>query len=196
MGRPLAVRRDPPPGRSQPTDRRGRVAPIVLPGRSLVLLIGAAGSGKSTFAARQFAADDVLSSDAIRGRLSGDEADQSRTRTAFAILHREAGKRLAAGRLVVVDATNVERAARLALLRLGAAAGVPVIAIVLAVPAALVLERNAGRDRVVDPAIVDRHLAKLGALLESGGLAAEGFAAVHMLRSAQDVEAVRVERTR
>jgi protein phosphatase len=171
------------------------VAPIVVPERSLVLLIGAAGSGKSTFAARHFAADEVLSSDALRGRLSGDEADQSRTRTAFAVLHREAAKRLAANRLVVVDATNVERSARLALLRLGAAAGVPVIAIVLALPAGLVLGRNAGRKRVVDAAIVDRHLAKLRGLIEVGALAAEGFAAIYVLRSADDVEAVRVERT-
>jgi predicted kinase len=172
------------------------VAPIVLADPSLVLLIGAAGSGKSTFAARHFRSDDVLSSDALRGRLSGDEADQSRTRTAFAILHREAGKRLAAGRLVVVDATNVERAARLSLLRLGAAAGVPVVAIVFALPAALTLQRNAARDRVVDPAVVERHAAKLAALLEVDGLAAEGFAAVHVLRSADGVDAVRVERTR
>ena len=170
------------------------MAPIVVPDRSLVLLIGAAGSGKSTFAARHFRSDEVLSSDALRGRLSGDEADQSRTRTAFAILHREAGKRLAAGRLVVVDATNVDRAARLALLRLGAATRVPVVAIVFALPGALVLERNAGRERVVDPSVVEHHLAKLGALLDAGGIAAEGFAAIHVLRSAADVDTATVER--
>jgi predicted kinase len=172
------------------------MAPIVMPERALVVLIGAAGSGKSTFAARHFRPDEVLSSDALRARLSGNEADQSRTRTAFAILHREATRRLAAGRLVVVDATNVERSARLALLRLGSTAGVPVVAIVFALPATLVLERNRGRGRVVDAGIVNRHLATLSAVLEAGGLAAEGFAGIHVLRSADEVEAVRVDRAR
>ena len=62
------------------------MATVVLPDPSLVLLVGAAGSGKSTFAARHFGADEVLSSDAMRARLSGDEADQRVSRAAFAII--------------------------------------------------------------------------------------------------------------
>jgi adenylylsulfate kinase-like enzyme len=83
---------------------------------SLVVLVGAAGSGKSTFAARWFAPSEVLSSDAFREILTGDAADQRATKTAFSIIHREVTKRLAAGRTVVVDATNVEASARRQLL--------------------------------------------------------------------------------
>ena len=101
-------------------------------------------------------------------------------------------KRLAAGRLVVVDATNVERHARRALVRRAAAAGVPALAVLFALPVAAVLSRNASRaGRVVSPEIVERHLA-LAAGLDAETLVAEGFAAVHVVRAAEDEAAIEV----
>ena len=105
---------------------------------ALVLLVGAAGSGKSTLAGRLFPAAAVLSSDAIRAELTGDQADQSLNAIVFRILHERAGRRLAAGLLTVVDATNVAASARRPLRRLAAAHGRPVVAIVLDLPAAAV----------------------------------------------------------
>jgi predicted kinase len=175
------------------------VASIRVPDPSLVVLVGAAGAGKSTFAARHFAPGDVLSSDAFRAIVSGNEADQRGTRTAFSILHREVSRRLAAGRLVV-DATNVELHARRALLARAAFAEVPAVAIVLALPAAIVHARNAGRTgRIVESEIVAGHLERLAAAETSsegsGGLfAGEGFEAVHVLRSVAEVEATRIAR--
>ena len=143
------------------------VTEIDLPDPSLVVLIGAAGSGKSTFAARNFAPDEVLSSDRFRAMVSGDEADQGATHAAFGRLHRELARRLAAGKLTVVDATSVERSSRRALLVRAAAAGVPATAIVLDLPAEIVLARNmARRPRVVDENVVRHHLARLGASLD------------------------------
>jgi predicted kinase len=170
---------------------------IALRDPSLVVLVGAAGAGKSTFAARNFDAEEVLSSDAFRALLSGDEADQGRTRAVFSILHREVARRLAAGRLVVVDATNVERHARRALVALAKAAGVPAIAIVLALPRDAVHARNAGRTRrVVDRAVVDRHLGRLALAIDNGGIAAEGFDEVHLLRSVAEVDDAVIKRRR
>jgi len=159
---------------------------------SLVVLVGAAGSGKSTFAARWFAPSEVLSSDAFREILTGDAADQRATQTAFSIIHREVTKRLAAGR-TVVDATNVEASARRQLLARARFANVPAIAIVFALPRDVVLARNAARPgRVVDPDIVERHLERLDAILPT--IAHEGFAGITVLRDPADLDAAEVVR--
>jgi protein phosphatase len=161
--------------------------PISVEVPGVVVLVGAAGAGKSTFAAARFDAAEILSSDDLRGAVAGDPSDQRATPLAFSILHREVRRRLAAGRLVVVDATNVERHARLGLVRLARAAGVPAVAIVLLADPATIHAQNAGRPgRVVPAEIVDRHLAALGRLGDGPdaipvALALEGFAAVHLV---------------
>jgi protein phosphatase len=167
---------------------------IQLPEPSLVVLVGAAGSGKSTLASRFFAPDQVLSSDAFRGVVSGDPGDQRATRTAFSILHRELAKRMAARQTTLVDATSVSAYARRGLVQRAAAAGVPAIAIVLALPRRLVLARNAMRDgRIVPEAAVTRQLDDLDRSLRRG-LDLEGFAAVHVLRTAADIDGLEIDR--
>ena len=167
---------------------------IRLPDPCLVVLVGAAGSGKSTLAARLFAPELVLSSDAHRALVSGDEADQAATKTAFSILHRRLARRLAEGRSTVVDATNVQPFARRALTRRAASHGVPVVAIVLALERRLVLARNATREgRIVPAAAVERQLDELEQALRRDSLANEGFAAVHLVRSAAELDALAVE---
>ncbi|HLO28951.1 MAG TPA: AAA family ATPase, partial [Anaerolineales bacterium] len=85
---------------------------LTIPELSFVVLIGASGSGKSSFARKHFKSTEVLSSDFCRGLVSDDENNQSVTKEAFEILHFIATKRLAAGRLTVVDATNVQPESR------------------------------------------------------------------------------------
>ena len=94
---------------------------IALPDPSLVVLVGASGSGKSTFAREHFKATEVISSDFCRGLVSDDENDQAATADAFAVLHFIAGRRLAQPRFTVVDATNVQREARKPLVELAKA---------------------------------------------------------------------------
>src|SRR5215210_2446385 len=91
---------------------------ISIPKLSLVVLIGSSGSGKSTFARRHFLPTEILSSDACRGLVSDDENNLAATNDAFEVLHFIAGKRLAAGKLTVIDATNVQEEARKPLLAL------------------------------------------------------------------------------
>ena len=167
-----------------------------LPDPSLLVLIGPAGAGKSTLARRLFAPDEILASDALRAAIAGDEADQSASRAAFAILHRTRARRLAAGRLTVVDATNLAAAHRRPLLARAAAAGVPAAAIVVDLPPAVVTAQNGARARVVDPSVVDRHLAGLRTLADAGpdALAAEGFTLVEIVRSVAELDALAVER--
>jgi protein phosphatase len=173
------------------------VPEIVIPDPSLVVLVGAAGAGKSTFAARHFGADEVLSSDRYREILSGDAADQRSTRAAFGLLHRDLSRRLALARLTVVDATNIEPWARRSLVERARLAAVPAIAIVLDLPAVTVLARNAARtSRLVDVPVVVRHLASLRRGLDGPvpQILGEGFAAVVIIRDASDADGTTIRR--
>jgi protein phosphatase len=153
------------------------------------VLVGAAGSGKTTLAGRLFEADAVLSSDAHRALVSGDAADQAATRAAFAVLHRRLARRLAARQRTVVDATNVQAYARRSLVRRSAAAGLPAVAIVLALEPAIVRARNATRGgRIVPDGVVSRQLADLERALRRDSLSMEGFEAVHLVRTARELE--------
>ncbi len=77
---------------------------LAVPG--LVLLVGPTGAGKSTFAAKWFASDEVVSLDACRILVSGDVNDQSSTRDAVAVASAIVEARLSRRLLTVVDATN------------------------------------------------------------------------------------------
>src|SRR5689334_11531642 len=91
---------------------------IELPELSLVVLVGASGCGKSTFAARHFAPFETISSDYCRGLVSNDTNSQDATTAAFAVLHFIVARRLERGLLTVIDATNVQAEARKPLVEL------------------------------------------------------------------------------
>jgi predicted kinase len=168
---------------------------IVVPDPSLVLLVGASGSGKTTFAARHFAPTEVLASDTFRAMVADDERDMSATADAFELLHAVAAKRLAAGRLTVVDATNVQPEARRPLIALARLHGRVPVAIVFDLPERLCLERNAARGgRHVPPRVVRGQHALLRRSL--GRLAEEGFGRVVVLHTPEEVETVTIARER
>lgn len=171
------------------TDASSVRRPLGVPDLCLVALIGATGSGKSTFAARHFKPTEVLSSDFCRGLVSDDENDQSASGDAFDVLHYIAGKRLAAGRRTVVDATNVQREARAQLVKLAREHDVLPVAIVLDLPEEVCAERNAARaDRAGLPLrVIQRHQRELRRSLRH--LEREGFRKVHVLKGVEQVEA-------
>ncbi|SEC24972.1 polynucleotide 3'-phosphatase /polynucleotide 5'-hydroxyl-kinase /polynucleotide 2',3'-cyclic phosphate phosphodiesterase [Streptomyces sp. 2131.1] len=176
------------------TEDTGRAPHRTLPvtDLSLVVLIGASGSGKSTFARRHFKPTEVISSDFCRGLVADDENDQSASKDAFDVLHYIAGKRLAAGRLTVVDATNVQPEARRQLVRVAREYDVLPIAVVLDLPEEVCLARNADRpDRADMPRhVIQRHRRELRRSLR--GLEREGFRKVHILRTEEEVDRAEV----
>jgi protein phosphatase len=166
---------------------------LTVPDLSLVVLVGPSGSGKSSFAARWFRATEVVSSDACRGLVADDENDQTATADAFEVLHFVAGKRLAAGRLTVVDATNVQPSSRAPLVALARRHHCPVVAVVLDVPEEVCATRNAARaERAFGPHVLRNQRSQLRRSIH--GLRREGFTAVHVLRGVAEVDATVVER--
>ncbi|MBE0544359.1 MAG: polynucleotide kinase-phosphatase [Verrucomicrobia bacterium] len=166
---------------------------FTIPELSFVVLIGVSGSGKSTFARKHFKPTEILSSDACRGLVSDDENSQAATKDAFELLHFIARKRLAAGKLTVVDATNVQPESRKPLVGIAREFHCLPVAIVLDVPERVAHDRNKMRpDRDFGPHVIRQQSQQLHRSLR--GLEREGFRHVHVLKSLEEIEAAVIER--
>ena len=168
---------------------------ITIPELALVVLVGPSGSGKSSFARQYFQPTEVISSDYCRGLVSDDENDQAATEDAFQVLHYIAAKRLARGKLTVIDATNVQPEARKHLLRLAREYHCLAIPIVFNLPNSICHERNRLRpDRNFGPHVVRNQAMQLRKSLR--GLKDEGFHNIFILNTPEQVATVELERTR
>jgi protein phosphatase len=166
---------------------------ITVPELSLVLLVGPSGCGKSTFARQRFKPTEVLSSDYCRGLVSDDENDQTSTKEAFEVLHFIARKRLAAGRLTVIDATNVQPDSRKPLVALAREFHVLPIAIVFDFPEKVCQERNRTRpNRDFGHHVVRNQAQQLRRSIR--GLEREGFRGVHVFKSPQELDGLEIVR--
>ncbi|HIE01237.1 MAG TPA: polynucleotide kinase-phosphatase [Thiotrichaceae bacterium] len=166
---------------------------VKIPELSLVILIGASGSGKSSFAQKHFKPTEILSSDYCRALVADDESAQFVTQEAFEILHFLAAKRLALGKLTVIDATNVKSEDRKSLLALAREYHVLSAAIVFNLPERLCHERNQKRpNRQFGPHVVRQQRADLKRSLRY--LKREGFKHVTIFESLEEVEAAEVKR--
>ena len=166
---------------------------LSVPELSLVVLVGVSGSGKSTFARERFGPFEAVSSDFCRGLVSGNVNDQSATAAAFEVLETIVSKRLEAGHLTVVDATNVQSAARKNLVALARAHDVLPVAIVLDVPESVAVERNRSRpDRDFGDHVVRRQRQALRSSLKA--LSREGFRKVHVLRGVDEIARATISR--
>ena len=168
---------------------------IKIPELSLVVLIGASSSGKSTFAREHFLETEVLSSDFCRALVSDDENEPEATKDAFEILHFIAGKRLQNQKLVVVDATNIQKGARKPLIELARKFHVLPVAIILDMPEKVCWERSQKRsDRDMERRVIRGHCQQLQKSIRS--LKREGFRQIYHLTSLTEVANASVERQR
>jgi protein phosphatase len=168
---------------------------VEIPAFCLVALVGASGSGKSTFARKYFKSTEVLSSDFFRGLVSDDETNQEASAAAFDSLYYIANKRLEAGKLTVIDATNLKESARKEVLRLAKAQNCFAAAIVFDLPADICCERNSRReDRKFGPQVVRGHIRELRRSL--GRLRKEGFRYVYVLKTQEETGTAEIIRTK
>lgn len=168
---------------------------IRIPELSLVLLVGPSGAGKSSFAHKHFRATEIVSSDTCRGIVSDNENDQAATPAAFELLNFIIHQRLRAGRLTVVDATNVRPEDRKALVALAREHDVLAAALVFDLPERICHDRNAARpDRQFGPHVVRNQKQALRRGLR--GLKREGFRYIATFESVEQVDAAVVVRTR
>ncbi len=166
---------------------------LTIPELSFVVLIGVSGSGKSTFARKHFKPTEILSSDYCRGLVSDDENSQAATKDAFELLHFIARKRLSAGKLTVVDATNVQPESRAAFVEIAREFHCLPVAIVLDVPERVAHDRNTTRpDRNFGPHVIRQQAQQLKRSVRR--LEREGFRHVHVLKSLEEIEAAVIER--
>ena len=166
---------------------------ITIPELSLVVLIGPSGAGKSSFARRHFKSTEIISSDYCRGLVSDDENDQAATGDAFEVLQFIARKRLAAGRLTVIDATNVQPEARKPLVAMAREYHCLPVAIAFNIGERICRERNQSRpERNFGGHVIRNQIQQMRRSFR--GLDREGFRHVSVLHSPEQIDDASIER--
>ena len=162
---------------------------IHIPELSLVVLIGASSSGKSTFARKFFKPTEIVSSDHCRAMISDDENSLEASADAFDVARFITAKRLKAGLLTVIDATNVQEAGRKDWVRLAREHHVLPTAIVINMPEKLCSARNTLRtDRDMGKHVIPQQISQLRRSLRH--LKLEGFRNIIEFRTPEEVDAI------
>jgi F420-dependent oxidoreductase-like protein len=163
------------------------VPAVRLPAPCLVVLVGVAGAGKSSWARRWFPATAIVSADDLRAVVGRDRHDLAATKDATEVLELIVTKRLGRGHVTVVDSTALDPAVRAAYRRLAAGAGVPCHAVLVDTPEREARARNRGRPEAVPSSVVTAQLRSFAAAADA--IHDEGFDGVHVA-SAGDVVVV------
>jgi predicted kinase len=159
---------------------------LPIPSNALVMLVGASASGKSKWARTCFRETEIVSSDRCRALVADDEADQTVNRAAFAVFYEIIYQRLRLGRLTVADSTALSPFARKRLRSIADRFSAPVHAVVIRAPFEMLQRNNAGRRRQVPDEVLETHSTRLQEMIDQRVLEAEGYAAVHYLRFAEE----------
>lgn len=164
---------------------------ITIPQKALVMLVGPAGSGKSSFAAQHFRASEIVSSDVCREMVSDNMEDMACSSKAFELFHFWIEKRLQLGRLTVADATNLNPKARTTLREIAAKYDMPIVVFALDSSLALCKKQNRGRTRYVPEHVIAQHYGRMVEAMPA--LVQEGYQAVYPIRPRETPVEVVVE---
>jgi len=136
-----------------------------LPDPAVVVLAGAAGSGKSTWAADRFRTTEIVSSDALRAVVGSGPADLDATTEALALLDQIVAARARRGLTTVIDTLGLDPERRRDYLRVARSAGLPAVLVILSTPAPSCRERNRDRDRPVPAPVLTEQLRRVRRLV-------------------------------
>jgi alkanesulfonate monooxygenase SsuD/methylene tetrahydromethanopterin reductase-like flavin-dependent oxidoreductase (luciferase family)/predicted kinase len=152
-----------------------------LPDPALVVLVGASGAGKSTWAAQNYRSQEIVSSDDLRGVVGSGRHDLDASADAFRLLDDIVAARLRRGLTCVVDSLGLDAQRRRGYRALASQAGLPAVVVAFDVAPALVRERNARRDRPVPAPVLRAQLSRVAAVLTE--IEGEGWDHVVVVRS-------------
>ena len=138
-----------------------------LPDPVMVVLAGAAGSGKSTWAAERFRTPEIVSSDALRAAVGSGPADLEATLDAFALLDQIVAARTKRSLTTVIDTLGLDPERRAYYLRVAREAGLPAVLVIMNTAPALCRERNRERDRPVPAPVLTDQLRRIKRLLDA-----------------------------
>jgi alkanesulfonate monooxygenase SsuD/methylene tetrahydromethanopterin reductase-like flavin-dependent oxidoreductase (luciferase family)/predicted kinase len=154
-----------------------------LPDPALVVLVGASGSGKSTWAEARYRSAEIVSSDELRGVVGSGRHDLDASRDAFALLDQIVAARLGRGLSTVVDTLGLEPERRRGYLALAREVGMAAVVVGFDVAPELCRARNAQRDRPVPARVLAEQLRSYAATAEL--LPGEGWDVVRRVESGE-----------
>jgi protein phosphatase len=141
---------------------------LTVPKRSAIVLVGASGSGKTTFARRHFLRTQIISSDECRALLTDDENHQECSGDAFNLVYWLAETRMKRDKLTVLDSTAVEKFARERLLEIANARNFRKVVVIFDIPEELCVTRDAEREgRTVGPEVIAQQKREMAEALRN-----------------------------
>lgn len=139
---------------------------LILPRRTLLVLCGPTGSGKSTFAAQRFPETAIVSSDRCRAMVCDSESEQGFNKDAFDLFYYILRKRMLNGFFCVADSTALKPLARQELRKLSRNYGYYGCLLILVTPPEICIQRNSQRARQVNESVVHYHSGMLPQVFE------------------------------
>ncbi|MGH2507747.1 MAG: AAA family ATPase [Ktedonobacteraceae bacterium] len=178
--------------RNEATDPKIETERLLLPRRTLLVLCGPAGSGKSTFAAQRFPETAIVSSDRCRGMVCDDENAQNVNREAFDLFYFILQKRMQLGRFCVADSVALQPYARNNLRQLSRRFRYFGCLLIFATPPAICLQRDSQRTRQVGENVVLYHAGLLAQTLQDAPN--EGWDVVRVLHEGEPALEIELDR--